>query len=238
MSIKTESRKESDLYFDSLTATIGERRKGTLSRLKDACDALVARGAPLTLKEIEREVEKLHGKGAGPKAQSLANKTGADLRRYVELREAERAEALPGMSKVPKDIVGLLRSGKADQALTAKVLSITSELKRTRDELKRAKALLAAGLPGFDPTASLISAATAGSGSFLTPSGEPPACIRELAEILADPRKLAAVGLLREASGRIRRNGGTEDSLLSPRLVAEIDRLAGRASRQVLTSEL
>jgi hypothetical protein len=210
---------ESAAHFDGLAAKASERSKATLERLREACDRLVSKGAQLSLKAIEREIQARHGKDAGPKAQSLANASGAELRRYVNLREAERAAAEGNAGKAPKALGALLKSAAADPLLVSKVLDLESELQRTRDELKRAKALLSSGIPGFSPIGS-------GEQSQGVPSA-PPKCLSELAALLSNHERLSAAGLARDPNGRIRRKGGTEDEFMPPRLVTELERLAG-----------
>lgn len=218
-----ERTSEAAKYFEELNAEASPKRAATLERLRQACDTLAARGEPMTLKAIEREIVSKHGKGAGPKAQSLANAAGAPLRRYVDLREAERAAADYGTAKPPKALGTLLKSVADDPVLVSKVLDLESELKRTKDELKRAKALLAAGNPGIDLKALLSPGSK--SETPLLPS-EPPKCLKELVGILSDTGRLDAVGLTRDENGRIRRKTGTGDEFLPPRLVSELERLA------------
>ena len=203
---------ESAAHYESLAAQASERRKATLERLKEACDRLASKGLPMTLKAIEREIQARHGREAGPKAQSLANASGADLRRYVDLREAERAAALGASPRQPKSLGSLVKSASNDPVLVSKVLDLESELQRTKDELKRAKAVLASG--GFgSPSQALPPAASR--------------CLAELAALLSNPERLSAAGLARDPNGRVRRKGGTEDEFIPPRLVAELERLAG-----------
>lgn len=218
-------RSEATLYWEVLMAEASPKRAATMERLRQACDALAARGEPMTLKAIEREIVARHGNGAGPKAQSLANAAGAPLRRYVDLREAERAASDSCAAKPPKALGTLLKSVADDPVLVSKVLDIESELKRTKDELKRAKALLAAGNPGIDLNA-LLSSSAKGAAPALPLLSEPPKCLKELVGILGNIGKLDAVGLARSSNGRIKRKGGTGDEFLSSRLVAELERLA------------
>lgn len=222
-----ERTSEAAKYFEELNVEASPKRAATLERLRQACDTLAARGEAMTLKAIEREIVARHGKSAGPKAQSLANAAGAPLRRYVDLREAERTAADCGTAKPPKALGALLKSVADDPVLVSKVLDLESELKRTKDELKRAKALLAAGNPGIDLKALLTPGSKSAPQTLLLPS-EPPKCLKELASILSNTTgRLDAVGLVRDANGRIRRKAGTEDEFLSSRLVSEIERLAG-----------
>lgn len=223
-----ERTSEAGLWWDELMAEASPKRAATLERLRQACDTLAARGESMTLKAIEREIVAKHGNGAGPKAQSLANAAGAPLRRYVDLREAERAASEGGTTKPPKALGTLLKSVADDPVLVSKVLDLESELKRTKDELKRAKALLAAGNPGIDLKALLTPGSKPAPQTLLLPS-EPPKCLKELAGILSNTGRLDAVGLVRDANGSIRRKTGTGDEFLSPRLVAELERLAGKA---------
>lgn len=220
-----ERTSEAGLYWGELMEGASPKRAATLERLRQACDTLAARGEPMTLKAIEREIVAKHGRGAGPKAQSLANAAGAPLRRYVDLREAERALADCGTAKPPKALGTLLKSVADDPVLISKVLDLESELKRTKDELKRAKALLAAGNPGIDLKALLTPGSKSAPPALLLPS-EPPKCLKELVAILSNTASLDSVGLVREANGRVRRKAGTEDEFLSSRLVSEIERLA------------
>lgn len=214
---------ESAAHFESLAAKASERSKTTLERLREACDSLASKGAQLSLKAIEREIQARHGKAAGPKAQSLANATGAELRRYVNLREAERAAAEGLAGKAPKALGTLLKSSDSDPLLISKVLDLESELHRTREELKRAKALLSSGVPGL--------ALGTGEQNQGVPSA-PPKCLAELAALLSNQERLSAAGLARDANGRIRRKGGTEDEFIPPKLVGELERLAGVADGQ------
>ena len=181
-------RPESALYFEEQHAKSGERRRETLERLKEACDGLVAKGSPLGLKAIEREVQSRHGKNAGPKAQSLANASGAELRRYVDLREAERAAYFGSAAKAPQALAKLLKTEGSDPVLVSRVMELQSELDRTKDELKRAKALLASGQFGVDP-ASPSSAPRALPGR----SEAPPKCLVELASLLSNQERLPAI---------------------------------------------
>lgn len=223
-----ERTSEAGLYWEELMEGASPKRAATLERLRHTCDTLAARGEAMTLKAIEREIVSKHGKGAGPKAQSLANAAGAPLRRYVDLREAERAAADHGTAKPPKALGTLLKSVADDPVLVSKVLDLESELKRTKDELKRAKALLAAGNPGIDLKALLTAGSKSAPQAPLLPS-EPPKCLKELVGTLSNTARLDAVGLTRDENGRIRRKTGTGDEFLSPRLVSELERLAGKA---------
>ena len=88
------------LYKDLATAASGNaQRLGTLHRLKQACDTLVARGKDFSLKDIEAYCKETFSKG--PNAQSISNDKA--LRAYVDSRRGEADLARRGKPRSPLD---------------------------------------------------------------------------------------------------------------------------------------
>lgn len=215
---------ESSLHFERLKAHATGARSGTLERLREACDALAARNEPMTYKAIEREIKAKHGPDAGPRAQSICNRSGADLKLYVDLREKERSEAAPRSAKVPKKLEDLLKSEASNPLIVSQVRTLQHELETTRKELRRANLLLrsrhAADALDDDSDIPLLP-------ELAAPRGAPP-CVEELVGILSNPEKLMNVGLIRDPNGRIRRATGSGQEFLAPRLVTELEKLVGK----------
>lgn len=82
-----------------VAAKDNKQRMGTLYRLKQACDALVATGRDFALRDIEMYCKATFGKG--PNAQSLSNDKA--LRAYVESRRAEADLRRRGRPRSPLD---------------------------------------------------------------------------------------------------------------------------------------
>ena len=80
-------------------ASSNAQRLGTLHRLKQACDALVAGGKDFSLKDIEAYCKETFSKG--PNAQSISNDKA--LRAYVDSRRGEADLARRGKPRSPLD---------------------------------------------------------------------------------------------------------------------------------------
>ncbi|AVM73192.1 hypothetical protein MSR1_06840 [Magnetospirillum gryphiswaldense MSR-1] len=76
-----------------------EQGVGTLHRLKQACDALVASGKDFALKDIEAYCKVTFSKG--PNAQSISNDKA--LRAYVDARRGEADLVRRGKARSPLD---------------------------------------------------------------------------------------------------------------------------------------
>ncbi|NFV79068.1 hypothetical protein [Magnetospirillum aberrantis] len=88
------------LYDGLIAAANGNaQRLGTLHRLKQACDALVAGGKDFALKDIEVYCKATFGKG--PNAQSISNDKA--LRAYVDARRGDADLARRGKARSPLD---------------------------------------------------------------------------------------------------------------------------------------
>ncbi len=87
--------------YEGLTAAANgnAQRLGTVHRLKQACDALVAGGKDFSLKDIETYCKATFSKG--PNAQSISNDKG--LRVYVLARRGEADLARRGKPRSPLD---------------------------------------------------------------------------------------------------------------------------------------
>lgn len=88
------------LYDGLMAAANGNgQRLGTLHRLKQACDALVAGGKDFALKDIEAYCKATFSKG--PNAQSISNDKA--LRAYVDARRGEADLVRRGKARSPLD---------------------------------------------------------------------------------------------------------------------------------------
>lgn len=88
------------LYEGLVVAANGNsQRLGTLYRLKQACEALVAGGRDFSLKDIEAYCKTTFSKG--PNAQSISNDRG--LRAYVDARRSEAELIRRGRPRSPLD---------------------------------------------------------------------------------------------------------------------------------------
>ena len=88
------------LYDGLMAAANGNgQRLGTLHRLKQACDALMAGGKDFALKDIEAYCKVTFSKG--PNAQSISNDKA--LRAYVDARRSEADLVRRGKARSPLD---------------------------------------------------------------------------------------------------------------------------------------
>lgn len=216
---------ESSRHFERLKALATGARSGTLERLREACDALAARNEPMTYKAVEREIKAKHGPNAGPRAQSICNRSGADLKLYVDLREKERAATEPRSARAPLKLDDLLKSESSNHLLVSQVKALQHELETTKKELRRALLLLKSRYPADalddDSNPPLLP-------ELAAPKGPPP-CVEELVAVLSNKERLISVGLIRDPNGRIRRATGSGQEFLAPRLVTELEKLVGKS---------
>ena len=217
----------SDKIFDEISGNATGKKAASLARLKEACDALSKKGGQLRLADIEREIVKRHGSGAGPKAQSIANdKEG--MRRYVDAREREiQSSGQPGGRRPANQSFALLLDSVKDQDSRSRLLELHDRCRIAETSFARAKALLTSLEPGAD-----IDALLAGRSSGLVMTRKISAdpehvdALRSLAGILGDEKKLAAAGLVREPGGRVRRKSGTGDELVPPSVITALDAMS------------
>ena len=100
MTYSSDSPTTAALYEDLVAAAKGNsQRLGTLFRLKQACEALVAGGKDFSLKDIEAYCKKTFSKG--PNAQSISN--DKSLRVYVDACRSETDLARRRKSRSPLD---------------------------------------------------------------------------------------------------------------------------------------
>lgn len=125
-----------------------ERRRGTLLRLKEACDYLTNKNAEVRPSDIQKVIEKKFGKDAGPKAQSISNerKRSLGMYHYMEARERERLA-----SRSPRKVHILPRGENAilraidridDMDTRSSMLDVYDRLALAEKSLERAKTVL------------------------------------------------------------------------------------------------
>lgn len=220
----------SQSILDTLMAEAGnDRRRETLTRLKEACDALEAKGQGFKLSDVQRVVEEQHGKDAGPKAQSISNerKRPLGMYHYVEARERERATKPAGRSARPRAAVNgvaVAIDRIEDMDTRSAMLDLQDRLAVAEKSLERAKTLFKTLRPGVDPERLLN-----GQGLLHTTapavSAEQVAALQQLVAILTDDEKLSTVGLSFDGR-RVRRKTGTRDELIPPSVLAAVTSLS------------
>jgi hypothetical protein len=212
----------SAMILENLLAEAGnDRRRETLARLKEACDALAGRRHPLKLADIQKAVEGKHGKEAGPKAQSISNERSRPLGmyHYVEARERERlAEAAPQPIRRTRggDALAAMIDRIDDMDTRSAVYDLQDRCLLAEKALERAKALFKALRPGADLDR-LLGGQEAAVAALPTAAlaEEQVAALGRLLAILTDDAKLATVGLSYDGR-RVRRKAGTRDELIDP----------------------
>ena len=220
----------SQAILDTLLAEAGnDRRRETLARLKEACDALEAKGQSFKLSDVQRVVEERHGKDAGPKAQSISNerKRPLGMYHYVEARERELA-AKPASRSVRQRAavngVAVAIERIEDMDTRSAMLDLQDRLTVAEKSLERAKTLFKTLRPGVDPERLLN-----GQGLLDTTmpavSAEQVAALQQLVAILTDDEKLSTVGLSFDGR-RVRRKTGTRDELIPYSVLAAVTALA------------
>lgn len=220
--------------LDTLLAEAGyDRRRETLTRLKEACDALEAKGQGYKLSDVQRVVEEKHGKDAGPKAQSISNerKRPLGMYHYVEARERELAAKPIGRSvrlRASVNGVAVAIDRIEDMDTRSAMLDLQDQLTVAEKSLERAKTLFKTLRPGVDPERLLN-----GQGLLdtTTPavSADQVAALQQLVAILTDDEKLSTVGLSFDGR-RVRRKAGTRDELISATILAPVVTLAAALS--------
>lgn len=210
-----------------------DRRRETLNRLKDACDALDAKGQAYKLSDVQRVVEEKHGKDAGPKAQSISNerKRPLGMYHYVEARERELATKPSSRSQRPRTVessVNVAIDRIEDMDTRSAMLDLQDRLMVAEKGLERAKTLFKTLRPGVDPERLLN-----GQGLLDTTapavSAEQVAALQQLVAILTDDEKLSTVGLSFDGR-RVRRKTGTRDVLIEPHTLAAVGALLAALS--------
>lgn len=219
----------SQTILDTLLAEAGnDRRRETLARLKEACDALDAKGQSYKLSDVQRVVEEKHGKDAGPKAQSISNerKRPLGMYHYVEARERELAAKPAGRGARPRAAVNgvaVAIDRIEDMDTRSAMLDLQDRLTVAEKSLERAKTLFKTLRPGVDPERLLN-----GQGLLDTAapavSAEQVAALQQLVAILTDDEKLSTVGLSFDGR-RVRRKTGTRDELVAPRVLEGVTSL-------------
>jgi len=222
MSDIAETPKTSATIFECLMAEAGnDRRRETLGRLREACDALAARRQSLRLADIQKAVETRHGKEAGPKAQSVSNerKRPFGMYHYVEARERERAaESAPGRSgrRRSSDPLTAMVDSIEDMDVRSAVRDLQDRCVSAEKALERAKALFKALRPGADVGRLLNGEAMSPEdGSPASAPAEQVEALGRLLGILTDDARLGVVGLGFDGR-RVRRRSGTRDELVDP----------------------
>ncbi|CAH1673993.1 conserved hypothetical protein [Hyphomicrobiales bacterium] len=208
-------------------------RRATLVRLKEACDALDARRRVITAAGVESYLEGQYGKGAGPKAQSIANEKSKQfgLWHYLQAREREQIGIRPRNQR--KQIATVIDEvGDAEQRDRLRHLHAESELNARK--LRRAQMLFARISPGVDFDRVLASW-NAGDGAVALPAVQEVdvqhlKALKAAIGALTDPVVLDRCGL-RYDGKRVERKSGTGEALLGlgvvSGLVALHDALSG-----------
>jgi hypothetical protein len=202
-----------------------DKRKATLKRLKEACDA-IAPHKEITGMAVEAYCKQFHN--AGPKAQSIANdkrKTGQPdylgMWHYLEARKREQ-DFGRRRRRMPLTLDAIDQIDKPEQRALARELYDQSQVNARA--VLRAKSLFARIAPGvnFDDW---IAAYREGTGPIVLPaSGAPPVKLEHLKALedavrsLTDPVTLDRCGLHYDGK-RVKRKGGTGEALLGPNVV-------------------
>lgn len=219
----------SSAILDMLLAEAGnDRRRETLGRLKAACDTLETKGRNYKLSDIQRVVEEIHGKDAGPKAQSISNerKRPLGMYHYVDARQRELEVKPSARSVRPRSAEHRITAAIGsihDMDTRSAMIDLQDRLMVSEKALERAKTLFKTLRPGVDPER-LIN----GQGLLDTiapaVSPEQVAALRQLVSILTDNEKLTAVGLCFDGR-RVRRKTGTRDVLIEPNVLTLVEAL-------------
>lgn len=216
-----------------LSEAKNERRRETLQRLEKACDALEKAGITIRISDIQRHIEKTHGKEAGPKAQSISNERLRPLGmlHYVEARERERQAALPKPKSPARpgrggDPAAALANRISDTDVRSAVLDLYDRCVTAEKNLERAKTLLKTLNPGanFQADGSAIPNLSSEPIGLANISREQIQEMERLLSILSDNEKLANVGLCND-NGRVRRKSGTKDEMIDARIMDSLSSL-------------
>lgn len=193
-------------------------RRATLIRLKEACDALEARRQAIRGSAVEAYLQEVHGKGIGPKAQSIANEKGKSLGmwHYLQAREREQKGLRPRSAR--KQIARVIDEvDDPDQRDRLRDLHAESELNARK--LHRAQTLFSRIAPGvnFDR---VLESWKVGDGPISLPmqsrrsiEADHLKALKAAITALTDPIVLDRCGL-RYDGKRVERKGGTGEALL------------------------
>lgn len=195
-----------------------DRRRDTLARLKAACQALMTKGRPIKIRDIEREVVQVHGKDSGPKAQSISNERDRSLGMYHYVMACERERpAMPSTKNKTsrpakrQDAVESAIHKIRDMDVRSVMFDLHDRCLLAEKELMRAKTLLKTLNPGADITALIDGKAVSAIPS--TVSEHHREALSRLLVALSDNVKLGAVGLINDGK-RVKRKAGTGDELI------------------------
>lgn len=209
-------------------AKLADKRRATLARLKEACDAI----------EPHKEISgvaieaycKTHYK-AGPRAQSVANdrkKRGRPgylgMWHYVEARKGE--QTLAGKRRRPASTLDAI-DAIDDPDLRAQLRDLYDQSHLNALAAQRAKSLFARTMPGVN-FEDWIEAWKEGDGAVVLPrSGAAPVrpehvqALADAVRALTDPETLDRCGLVYDGK-RVKRKGGTEAPLLGLHVVTRL----------------
>jgi len=212
----------SQSILETLLAESGnERRRQSIIRVKEACDALEAKGRTFKLSDIQKMIENKHGTGIGPKAQSISNERvrTLGLHHYVEARTRElnfsKLKNNSGRSNHSESMVQAAINKIDDIDTRSKMHDVYDRLIVAENGLKRAKVIFKGLQPGIDPENFLNGQAQVHSPNNQTIPQQGISALKNLILILRDEEKLNAVGLSFDGR-RIRRKTGTRDEFIDP----------------------
>jgi hypothetical protein len=189
----TEAGTSAALFAALEEAAAGDaRRLGTLDRLRQSCDHLVAGGSRLSLSDIEAHCRSAFQ--AGPRAQTISNDKG--LLAYVEARRSAIA------SLQNRKRAGTLDQGVEeilDPDLRARMRVLVEEYRLLRERQRILTHGLARLHPPLDLEAILLGRPSVGSESTAARCGRATAAqaaaLQGLVEVLCDTAKLGRLGL-------------------------------------------
>lgn len=193
-SVQTPTGPTGAALYESLVAAANgnSQRLGTLCRLKQACEAMVAGGRDFSLKDIEAYCKSTFSKG--PNAQSISN--DKSLRAYVDARrsEADLARRRTPRSPLDQDIEAIpdldlrsrMRLLAEDYRLAQKRFRILTEALAKLDSPLDVDALLrGVRQPAIGGSPALPAMVTANQV----------AALKRLVAFLRDPERLRRAGL-------------------------------------------
>ena len=221
--------KASDLTFSELVeAARNDRRKGSLDRVRKACDDLAQKDLKIGPASVAKRISERYKDKLGPIAQSISNDSNG-LARYVSERERERQanSKTNGVSSGSRGVQDLLRMVTTGDARLM-IMSLEDRCLAAEKTAEHARRLLSSIYPGVN-----MDALASGDSSRILPTGEPvvsAAHTRGLMSLLAklsDEKLLAEFRLRIDAAGAIRRDSGLNDEMIPAALLRNLAEVVG-----------